>query len=107
MGYSGIPTTISNNLCTSSRRRSTGIYCDPRRTLAGFCFARNDVLHLVFETLARVIWGGLILASIPQDQNEHQDKESKRSNVQTQPDVIRPWWLSVRRRRGEPDALCR
>src|SRR2546428_1325434 len=54
MGYSGVPATVTHFLCTSPRWRFPRIDIGPCRTFAGLCPTRNNLLHLVLETLARL-----------------------------------------------------
>ena len=65
MGYSGIPATVAYFLRTSPCSRFPRIDIDSSRTLTRLCFARDHLLHLVLETLARLPWArGLVLVPV-------------------------------------------
>src|SRR3989441_6708288 len=54
LGYSGVPATVAHFFCTSPSWRFPRIDIDPSRTLTGLCLARDPLLHLVLEALARL-----------------------------------------------------
>ena len=53
VGYSDVPATVAHFICTSPCWRFSGVNIDPSRTIARLCDARNNLLHLVLETLTR------------------------------------------------------
>ena len=56
VGYSGVPATVAHFLRTSPCWRFPRIDIDPSRTLTRLCLARDYLLNLVLETLARLPW---------------------------------------------------
>ncbi len=54
LGYSGVPAAVAHFLCTNPCWRFPRINIDPSRTLTRLCLARDPLLHLVLEALARL-----------------------------------------------------